>query len=305
MVGKVVGKRRKRPLPESKFNEISHWNVMRGQTALPSPSPTVFSEPQSKRASLAHEPSFFIQIDEQANLDFATCHEPQFFDLDMCQAEPNASTEVPFMLGNGLPTPSMSPLDMKYQAPIEMSRRPSAVMSHVQYSPRSNISTSSSQHPDDDETTCIKLLAHLKRQSRHDHQSYQDLISLVSNTNSVVQRLLRSSTIKSDYSCHLLLTSIMTHMASTCEQLLNHYEVGHEHEFLNEAAFGEENSSDSRMGGAMQTFAKNATCEAVSNCVGIGSLLKRKPLNGFQVLGRQESALIDCEKRLRAVYIAL
>lgn len=304
MVGKVVGKRRKRPLPESKFNEISHWSIMHGQAAMPSPSLTVFSEPPSKRVSTSVEPSFFLQVDEQAALDFANCNESQFLNLDMCQSTVSSTnSDRPYVHETGLPTPSMSPPNTTYQAPTEISRTPSVMISNTHCSPMSNVSPSSYQQIDDEETTCIKLLAHLKRHSKQEGQSIHALVSLVSKTTSVIQRLLKSTTVRSDYSCHLLLTSIMTHLASVCEQLLSHHEANRGQEFLNESAFIEDSATltDSMM----HTAAKTATSDAVSICVGTGSLLKRKPLNGFQVLGRQESALIDCERRLRAVCTAL
>lgn len=314
----MVGKRRKRPLPDSKLSESkgSQWNVTIGPTTLPSPAPTSASEPHSKRSCISSDWSNLVQYDDQTPLDFSGCAE-QFLNLDLCQPpETMASGESSYLMHSGLPTPSMSPPEMKFLTPSDLeattpnTRPPST--GPVLYDNSEPILTRASTfyhqrpHSEDDETIAIKLLAHLKRFSIQERQSFQSVASLVNKTNAALRRLLRSDTVKNDYTCHLLLTNIMMHLAAFCEQLMVLRETPTEQDLIAQSALSQgENDMffDQRSQGAQQgelsAVVKNSIYESATLCTSIGNLLKRKPLNGFQVLGRHESAQLDIERRLR------
>lgn len=317
MVGKVVGKRRKRPLPDSKVNESksSQWNITVGPTTLPSPAPTSASEPHSKRSCLSNDWSNLVQYDDQTPLDFSGCTE-QFLNLDLCQPpETMVSGDSSYLMHSGLPTPSMSPPEMKFLTPSELeattpNARPPSTGPVLYDSSDPTLSRASTfyhqrPHAEDDETIAIKLLAHLKRLSNQERQSFNSVASLVNKTNAALRRLLRSDTVKNDYTCHLLLTNIMTHLAGFCEQLMvlretatedliaeSHLTQGDNEMFLDQR-------SHSAQQGQLSSIVKNSIHESAALCTSIGNLLKRKPLNGFQVLGRHESAQLDIERRLR------
>ncbi|KAK5075224.1 hypothetical protein LTS08_001694 [Lithohypha guttulata] len=313
MVGKVVGKRRKRPLPQSKFSDMSAnpWAVNVGPATMPSPAPTNVSEPHNKRTCVPNDWGSLVQFDDQASLDFSICDE-QFLNLDMCQTtETSVMPEVSYVMNVGLPTPSTSPPEMRFFSPTETEAAPSAIPINfgqaIDVTQQMSASTDEDDE-EDDEARCIQLLAHVKRLSSREQLPYHALLSHVNRTNAVLRWLMRSSNIRTQYTCHLLLTAIMTHLTKSCEQLLARVEAGPEQEFLEESFLSEnddkpspEQGQPSRQTGELQTEARTTLSETVAICVSIGNLLKRKPLNGFQVLGRQESALVDLERRLRAV----
>lgn len=313
MVGKVVGKRRKRPLPESKFSDMSAnpWAVNVGPATMPSPAPTNVSEPHNKRTCVSNDWGSLVQFDDQASLDFSICDE-QFLNLDMCQTtETSVMPEVSYVMNVGLPTPSTSPPEMRFFSPTETEAAPSAIPINfgqaIDVTQQMSASTDEDDE-EDDEARCIKLLAHVKRLSSREQLPYHALSSHINRTNAILRWLMRSSNIRTQYTCHLLLTTIMTHLTKSCEQLLARVEAGPEQEFFEESLLSEndnkpspEQGQPSRQAGELQTEARTSLSETVSICVSIGNLLKRKPLNGFQVLGRQESALVDLERRLRAV----
>lgn len=331
MVGKVVGKRRKRPLPDSRMGEskTSPWNVTMGPITMPSPASTHVSELSNKRNCMSNDWTSLISYEDQSPLDFSACDE-QFIHLDLGQdgnlGQPN---EQAFIMNTGLPTPSMSPPDMQFLSPSDLeacSQQHLASTRHhdqtilTQYAVPSHTGRPQSSQAEDDETVCIKLLAHLKRFSSQPRQSLQSTLSLISKTNAAVKRLLRSRSIRTEYTCHLLLTSIMLHLASIYEQVLTTQQSRpqsqsksySEQEFINECYLAEndqEPSSDlthqDTQAADSSTSVKSYVHESTLLCSGIGDLLKRKPLNGFQTLGRHESALIEVEIKFKNVLAAL
>ena len=326
MVGRVVGKRRKRPLQLSNLSSAAagQWGVSVGPAALPSPAPTAASEPRSKRSCVSNEWSNLVRYDDETELDFSACDE-QFLNLELCQqSELAQDEEPPYMMNMGLSTPSMSPPEFRFLSPIEPnntspSTRPTSIAptsSQVSLvdcpSQRPAIDQQIIQ-PDDDETVCIKLLAHLKRLSTQEDHSYESMVYNVSKTTIVVNRLLRSSSVRADYTCHLLLTGIMTHLAAFCEQLLVLQDGRPSEEDLftssmladSDAEVHQDRRQHSTHVGDTKLIAKDSVYESVLTCVSVGNLLKRKPLNGFQVLGRQESALVELERRMRIVLSSL
>lgn len=331
MVGKVVGKRRKRPLPDSRISEskASSWNVTMGPITMPSPASTHASELSNKRNCISNDWTNLISYDEQSPLDFSACDE-QFIHLDLGQnANLGQMNEHLFVMNTGLPTPSMSPPDMQFLSPSDLEactqqnltdtrHREQTIPAQVTL-PCQSARPHSSQ-AEDDETVCIKLLAHLKRFSSQPRQPVQSTLSLIYKTNAAIKRLLRSRSIRADYTCHLLLTSIMLHLASIYEQVLNAQHLPSrsqskpcpDQEFINECYLGENDQEltsdptrqDTQLSDS-SAFTKSYVHESAVLCCSIGDMLKRKPLNGFQTLGRHESALIEVEIRLKNVLAGL
>lgn len=326
MVGKVVGKRRKRPLPDSRLSESKSipWNIVNmGPVAMPSPASTHVSELSNKRNCLSNDWTSLISYNDQSPLDFSTCDE-QFLNLELCH-EPNSTlmNDGSIFISNGLPTPSMSPPDMHFLSPSDLDtfRQDSTSRHPGQAMPSHHVHTQSGRQQtfqvEDDETMCLKLLAHLKRFSTQQRQPFQATLFLVHKTNAAIKRLLRSRTIRSEYTCHLLLTNIMLHLASIYEQVSatmpqQQPKSYSDQEFINECYLAEndqETSSDTTRQDTQSTDStasvKSFVHESALLCSSIGDLLKRKPLNGFQTLGRHESALIEVGLRLKRVIATL
>ena len=103
----------------------------------------------------------------------------------------------------------------------------------------------------------------------------------------------------------MLLTTILTHLAGFCEQTLKLRKENSDHDKVEDNNSSEEHvdTFDYEQQGSINdpslATIRQSMSEAVSLCTSVGNLLKRKPLNGFQVLGRNECALIELEKRLR------
>lgn len=323
MVGKVVGKRRKRPLPDSRLadSKAGPWNINMGSVAMPSPASTHVSELSNKRNRMSNDWTSLISYDGQSPLDFSACDE-QFLNLDLCQEASSSSiNDSSFMMNTGLPTPSMSPPEMQFVTPPDIesfSRQDSGGRHQDPSIPTQYVMRSQSGHQqayiiEDDETVCLRLLHHLKRCSSQQRQPLQLVLSLVHRANATIKRLLRSRTIKSDYTCHLLLTSIMLHLASIYEHTSRtlqqqQQKAFSDQEFINECCLVDnehEGPSESTRQDAQPADStasvKGFVQESMLLCSSIGDLLKRKPLNGFQTLGRHESALIEVGLRFKRV----
>ncbi|KAJ9659433.1 hypothetical protein H2198_003162 [Neophaeococcomyces mojaviensis] len=301
----------------------NHWSVTVGPTSLPSPAPTHVSEKQSKKNCVSNDWTSLISYDEQSPLEFSNCEE-QLLNLEMSQSAAFSNADdMSYILQTGLPTPSMSPPQMRYLSSSDLETVSST--SPPNMPPLSQgVSVRGSQTmatrraealPEDDETVCIKLLAHLKRFSQQ-QQSYESVLSLVQKTNAALRRLLRSRTIRTNYSCHLLLTNIVLHLASFSERLIpvppQQQHPQPENEFVHESYLIDGDSDlcniQRRQNGIwqdMRPLTKNAVTESIMINAGVGDLLKRKPLDGFQVLGRQESAHIEIDSQLRGVLASL
>jgi len=234
----------------------------------------------------------------------------------------STADDMSYMLHPGLLTPSMSPPEIKFvsssgleapsgTSPLNMPPADQGVnVRHLQ----PGIQRRAEALPQDDETICIKLLAHLKRFSQR-QQSYESVLWLVQKTNATLRRLLRSRTIRADYMCHLLLTNIVLRLATFCKQLIpvpQPQNTPCENEFVHDSYLvdGTSNSCDIRWpqndtSQDMRASAKNTVKESTIINSGIGDLLKRKPLNGFQVLGRHESAHLEIDIQLRRILASL
>lgn len=327
MVGKVVGKRRKRPLPDSGLGgpKTNPWNASINSIAMPSPASTHVSESSNKRNCMSNEWTSLISYDGQSPFDFSTGDE-HFLNFDLYQDSGSSSNKDSSIIANtGLPTPSMSPPNMQFLAPSDLencSRHNEAhrVQGHsdlAEQTARSQYGSPQVVQMEDDESACLRVLTHLKRYSSQQRQPLKLTLSLAHRTNATVKRLLRSRTIRSDYTCHLLMTSIMLHLASMYERTWSVMQpppskVYSDQEFINEYYLTEndqETSSNSTrqdthpMGSTVSI--KNHVHESAVLCSQIGDLLKRKPLQGFQTLGRHESTLIEVGLRFREVLSTL
>lgn len=325
MVGKVVGKRRKRPLPDSKSNlpKPTQWNVTVGPAALPSPAPSVISEHQNKRPCISNEWTDMIAYDNQTTLGFSQCDEQQFLHFEVAEEAESNTTKDALSGSYGLPTPCMSPPEMQFLSPADLETRsqsspptsgPFYQTPHAAYHPP--LPQANQPQPEDDESVCLKLLAHIKQCSTQDHHTFASMLALVNKTNAALGKLLQSRTIRRDYPCQLLLTNIVLHLATLCEQLLDHREPSYtsnpEQEFIHESYLTESDEGiypDKRQthsqAAVSKSNAKHTVREATMLCSAIGDLLKRKPQNGFQTLGRHESAHVEIDIRLKRILASL
>jgi hypothetical protein len=174
--------------------------------------------------------------------------------------------------------------------------------------------------PEDEETVCIKLLAHLKKYSAliNDHsRAFQ--IDLLTKSNASVRRILRSRSARADYSCQLLLSSILTHLTTVCEALC-YTSSGQESTVLQDVPHAVQQDSDTRQKRNSEAFdmrtglvyqstpsetLRPLVLETSSLTVDVGSLLKRKPLDGFQTLGKWEMGILELGYRLQNALEAL
>lgn len=310
-MGKVVGKRRKRPLPDTKLSESlsNQWTMPVGPIALPSPAPTNASEPQSKRNCYVNGWSEIVQNEDQPALDFSNCDE-QFLNFDMCQqSDLNTNSDSSYTLETSLPTPSMSPQQTQNLSPpvleaMTPSTQASAIItaSTADQTTLYHLSgpTTQFQQLEDDEIMLIKLLTQLKRLSMQNHHTFRSAISLVDKTNAAIKRMLQSRTVRTDYTCHLLLTNILMHLVTFCELVSTLRGSQADNELVMDMNFGEYDSEMTQdQASTLQFAARKAIRDTVTICTSVGNLLKRVPLNGFQIVGRNEGALIELEKRLR------
>jgi len=325
MVGKVVGKRRKRPLPDSKTDlpKPTQWSVTVGPAALPSPSPSVVSEQQEKLPYVSNDWANMIVFDDQAPLYFSQCDEQQFINLELAEDSESSTIEETLCMMHGLPTPSMSPPDKQYLSPGDLEAR---CQSRPHTSTPFRQTAQVASHPsipeafqlldEDDETVCIKLLAHLKRVSTHGQHTFVSTVALINRINAALRRLLQSRTVRTNYTCQLLLTNVVLYLATFCERLLDVPELSNianpAIEFIHEAYLTEGDNtalSDQKQMPSQtsiwKSMAKHSIHEAIVLCSTTGDLLKRKPLTGFQILGKQESAHIEIDVRLRRVLASL
>ena len=305
----MVGRRRKRPL-EGSIGTIDSeaWVLNQSSTfcAIPSPPASRYSDCTSKRQCSSNSWASFLVEEHQDLVDFEESIEPQTFDMMNPQAFCD-STDMSFLCNNGLPTPGLSP-QFKYLSPAALETRPMsratsvATESSKLLPPRFTTAFSAppSRTPElaqseDDETVCIKLLSHLKKHSSQKGQSSDQDFDLLTKTNASVRRILRNKGVRSDYTCQLLLSSIITHMVDLCEQLCN---SNHSQNQEDSEAQSEYFDKTKRRNTSSAT-ARTQVVESTNLATEVADLLKRKPLSGFQVLGRHESHHIELDLRLQ------
>lgn len=233
------------------------------------------------------------------------------------------TSEMTFFNNSGLPTPALSPPQFtRYLSPAQLETRPTSRHPFVQADTNSQPlqrSPAITRHADnvqeDEEMVCIKLLAHIKKHACDDMQPRELQIDLLRKCNAAMQRILRSKTIRSDYSCHLVLSSIITHLVRLCEKLcLCKMEEPRalDSQFLQDQVHFAE---------AMPGFFDAAICsslalgepdqlvhlitEVMSFISVVGEMLKQNPMPGFQYLGRHETLHFELEQRLRQASMQL
>lgn len=305
----MVGRRRKRPL-EGSIGTIDSeaWVLDQSSTfcAIPSPPSSQYSDCTSKRQCSTNSWASFLVEEHQDLVDFEESIESSTFDM----MNPKAfcdSTDMSFLCNNGLPTPGMSP-QFKHLSPAALETRPKSRATSVATEssrllpPRFTTAfaaplsrTPGPAQPEDDETVCIKLLSHLKKHCSHKGQSTDQDFDLLTKTNASVRRILRNKGVRSDYTCQLLLSSIITHMVDLCEQLCNSSHAQDQKHFETQSEYYDKTNQPN----TSSAITRTQVVESTNLATEIAGLLKRKPLKGFQVLGRHESHHIELDLRLQ------
>lgn len=314
-MGKVVGKRRKRPLDDSIGSVDSEaWIVNQQQFgSMPSPAATASSsESNAKRHCPDNSWTYFLADDAQPLLD---CNEAgeALQSIDMVNNRScSVSSETMFLHHGGLHTPNLSPPQTRYLSPAALDVRP--VSRHTSTCAESALTMSQTTLPtlvpEDEETVCIKLLAHLKKYSSTTNQTEQFRVDLLSKSNASVRRILRSQTARRDYNCQLLLSSILTHLTTLCESLCStEQDERTRHDQSLQRPDTTRESFDMRTGLVQQQTSSETlrplVLEASSLAMELGSLLKRTPYDGFQIQGRQEAWIVELGLRLQTALTRL
>ncbi|EXJ88921.1 hypothetical protein A1O3_01985 [Capronia epimyces CBS 606.96] len=233
----------------------------------------------------------------------------------------SVASELSLFPHSGLPTPTLSPpLFARYLSPIQPQTRPPSRQAFTPVDPSklhpqsygAPLSQKPHATPDDEETVCIKLLAHLKRHGQDESQHHETQIELLKKSNAAVRRILQNKMLRSDYACQLVLSSIVNHLVCLCERLCGqsrldadearnansqclqdqlHFEAGPP--FANYAIQHQPCSpSDQEM---MVALVEDVLYFTSST----GDMLKKKPISGFQTLGRHETFHVELEQRLK------
>jgi hypothetical protein len=229
----------------------------------------------------------------------------------------SVASDLSFFSNNGLPTPGLSPPQFtRYLSPAQLEARPisrqsSCTVDHSKLHPQryGTLSRNADVAFEDEETVCIKLLAHLKKHSADDMQPREMQLDLLRKSNAAVRRILRGKSIQTDYSCHLLLSSIINHLVRLCERLCQ-VRVDESH-YLHEQVHFE------GMPGFFDTPVPQSNAPLDHELTGsliqevglfttiVGDFLKKKPIYGFQNLGRHETFHVELEQRLKKATVLL
>ncbi|KIY03152.1 uncharacterized protein Z520_01619 [Fonsecaea multimorphosa CBS 102226] len=327
-VGKVVGKRRKRPIDDSigTINSQS-WIVHNSLPiqSIPSPATTHTSDEANRRHGKPPAwPSFvvnsdpgFLAFDETADSLGA---------LEMTDNRSySMASDLSFFNNSGLPTPGLSPPQVtRYLSPAQLEARPFTRHSSCPVDPSKlqpptyavPLSRNTEPGLEDEETVCIKLLAHLKKYSSDESQPREMQIELLKKSNAAVRRILRSKSVRSDYSCHLLLSNIINHLVRLCERLcqgrLEEYGLGNmECQFLQDQVHFEgipaffDAPVPSAVPAPDQDLLESLVREVNVFISIVADFLKKRPIYGFQHLGRHETFHVELEQRLKKATVLL
>lgn len=321
-VGKVVGKRRKRPVDDSIGTVDSDAWVVNQQHPYSIPSPTTTSrssaEPTSKRQCLESSWTYFLDDDHSYQEGSEASEALESIEMVRSRSQ-SVANEVAYYSNAGLVTPSLSPpLPCRSYSPAPfgpqiMARQSSmrSIVSHRQLdhiAPSRPLSRASSQQ-EDEETVCIKLLAHLKKYSASSRLGRGFQLDLLTKSNASIRRILRSQNLRNDHSCQFLLTSIMTHLAVLCENLCSTAQDRARSETQTIAPPTHAESFDMRTGLVQcQTSSETLRPLVLETCslnTEVGNLLKRQPLDGFQIFGKWETYTIELALRLEEALVTL
>jgi hypothetical protein len=327
-VGKVVGRRRKRPLEDAVGTvNSSEWVIANyvPTNAIPSPANTSSSDDSSKFLNL--KPSWLPGMESASQSGFTPgpLGEPSPAQTVDSYSLMDRKASLPG--STGLPTPALSPPQYAYLSPMMLENRPhsavgtagnitSQFLAPSRPTPAARIAEP--RQSEDEEMVCIKLLGHLKKSSAKEHQSLDDLVSTIKKSNAVIRRILRSKQARSDYGCVMLLSNIMLKVVDLCERAAQkHFEEpdGGDAHFL--SAFNDNFFNDPEQNyfntdfpmessqadrGAMLREMLTQSADLASM---VGNLLQRKPLSGFQTVGRHEGLHLELGQRLKAALILL
>ncbi|RMZ74875.1 hypothetical protein DV737_g5660, partial [Chaetothyriales sp. CBS 132003] len=248
-VGKVVGKRRKRPVEETAIGTVDSeaW-IINNQKPLPYLA--------KRHCSDINWTSFLVddaqQDEEYFNLDEST-EVLQSIDLANQSSSPTA-TQLPFASGVGS------------QANVETGF---ARIAEFECDAFELESTAAAE---------FSVLLFFYRVHLH---------LLLKTANAAVRRLLHSPSrkrnMRKNYTCHMLLSSIMTMLIGICEDIC-----------LRQKQYKQAIDSHSSLK-MLQTQASE-TAVLTSE---VSKLLKRRPYDGFQTLGRHESHHVELDLRLQ------
>lgn len=324
-VGKVVGRRRKRPL-EASLSTLGAepWVINQPSTftAIPSPPASQSSEPAFKRHCSLNSWASFLVEEHQDLAEFDAAESVEGLSDMINPSTFCDSMDMSLMYNNGLPTPGMSPPQLRYISPAAFETRPMSRSTSVTTDsarllpPRFSTSFSAPKtqtpepvQPEDDETNCIKLLAHLKKHSGQNGQTGQTAdvqLDLLRKTNASVRRILRNKGARSNYTCQLLLSSIITHVVYLCEMVASSKaEMSRTSQSPFAPEPGKSETQSDYFARSQQHRSSDhirpSVVEATNLATEVGDLLKRKPLNGFQVLGRHESHHVELDLRLQRI----
>jgi len=222
----------------------------------------------------------------------------------------------------GLLTPGLSPPQVEYLSPMLLERKPGASIEPVEQHadgcfltpslPTPAYRTPEVQQSDDEEMICLKLLGHLKKTSYTENSSVDDMMSTLKKSTAVIRRILKSKNARSDYSCLLLISNILMKVVEICEKASQRqfaepsqsdaqFLTNFDENFCNESEQGYYYADlQSDYSSSVQGERLRDLLERIAElCAEVGGLLKNKPLNGFQTIGRHEGLHVDLGRRLQ------
>ncbi|KIW89396.1 uncharacterized protein Z519_10250 [Cladophialophora bantiana CBS 173.52] len=327
-VGKVVGKRRKRPIDDSIGTINSQLWIVHNSLpiqSIPSPATTHGSDESGRRVRNPPAWSSFVVNGDSGFLNFDETTE-SLGALEMADNRSySMASDLSFFHNSGLPTPGLSPPQFtRYLSPAQLEARPLSRQSSCPVDPSKlhppsyavPLSRNIETGQEDEESVCIKLLAHLKKHSSDESQPREMQIELLKKSNAAVRRILRSKTVRTDYPCHLLLSNIINHLVRLCERLcqgrLDDCGLGNmECQFLQEQVHfeGMPGFFDTPVPTAVpapdQDLLGSLVKEVIAFTSIVGDFLKKKPIYGFQHLGRHETFHVELEQRLKKATVLL
>ena len=156
------------------------------------------------------------------------------------------------------------------------------------------------QIPEDDFLISIKLLAHVKKYSMKSFTPFTETTDLVRKSMAVLRRLLNTDSPRSDYTCQMLLSTVLAELVKLIERAYLQYVDGTggsqfsldgELDFFNQPA--------QITGVTERVVLQGLLQQSIGLVAELSLMLKRRPYDGYQTIGRHESLLLDLERRLK------
>ena len=172
--------------------------------------------------------------------------------------------------------------------------------------------TSGPQPEEDHAIVCIKLLAHLKRRAAQGHQRLDVSLELVRKSLAALRQIGKRKTASIDYSCVILMSSVMIEIVQLCERTCN--QEGEEVLAVEACSFNNLHGQSClepqldhfnialarrERGQNIKRALRDVLVGACELSTEIAFLLKRNPHSGFHSVGRHESLHLELEQRLR------